>query len=415
MVFTVKDLDEALGAVLSKTLVTEVKNVIGTYEQTKSAKENIKLLTLAHKKEILLETVNFLKSLGTDYPVPIQQLNPDSRLKEDYATDIVSFINLLKPTQCLACSTNYVPTGEDYNESKVKCFICKRPSHHNCYDDAVAKPEIGIVFLCSECISEKTAKDLADTKVPPTPTLTSKPPVFEDVELVDNDKDAPIIDNQPQDDKDCPLYLKRKCPHGLTGKRLVNGKSCPHRHRKLCKYFMQYGPAGCRFKRQCRFLHPHVCENSIKLKTCLNKSCSEFHLKGTQRRAVNASEPNLQQRRQSEPVQPWSQNVFTPHVPETIHQKQNTSQGTKDFLERYLQEMKAEMKEFTRSVIKESLRVEKTPATTSHPSQQPPIEETYQPQQTQRYCYQPQNLPIQNPQFQPMSILIPHQPTNGTV
>ena len=174
MVFTVKDLDEALGAVLSKTPVTEVKNVIGTYDQTKSAKENTKLL-LVHKKEILLETVNFLKSLGTDYPVPIQQLNPDSRLKEDYATDIVSFINLLKPTQCLACSTNYVPTGEDYNESKVKCFICKRPSHHNCYDDTIAKPEIGIVFLCSECISEKTAKDLADAKVPPTPTLTSKP------------------------------------------------------------------------------------------------------------------------------------------------------------------------------------------------------------------------------------------------
>ena len=161
-----------------------------------------------------METVNFLKSLGTDYPVPIQQLNPDSRLKEDYATDIVSFINLLKPTQCLACSTNYVPTGEDYNESKVKCFICKRPSHHNCYDDTIAKPEIGIGFLSSECISEKTAKDLAHAKVPPTPTLTGKPPAFEEVEVVDNDKAAPIIDNHPQDDKDCPLYLKRKCPHG---------------------------------------------------------------------------------------------------------------------------------------------------------------------------------------------------------
>ena len=93
MIF-VKDLDEALGQILTKTGVTDIKTVLGTYDQTKPAKENLRLL-LNHKKDILLETVNFLKTLGTEYPVPIQQINPKSYLKEDYAKDIVSFLSLL--------------------------------------------------------------------------------------------------------------------------------------------------------------------------------------------------------------------------------------------------------------------------------------------------------------------------------
>ena len=28
----------------------------------------------------------------------------------------------------------------------------------------------------------------------------------------------------------CEAYMKRECPHGLTGKRKINGEACPHRH-----------------------------------------------------------------------------------------------------------------------------------------------------------------------------------------
>ena len=49
MAISVQNLEEALGQILSKTGVTDVKNVLGTYDQSKSAKENLKLLQ-NHKK-----------------------------------------------------------------------------------------------------------------------------------------------------------------------------------------------------------------------------------------------------------------------------------------------------------------------------------------------------------------------------
>ena len=115
MVITAKDLDEALGQILAKTVVTDVKNVLGTYDQTKSAKENLRLLQ-NDKKDLLLKTVNILKTLGTEYPVYIHQINPKNYYKEDYANDIISFFKFLKPTQCMTCSENYVPTGDDFEE-----------------------------------------------------------------------------------------------------------------------------------------------------------------------------------------------------------------------------------------------------------------------------------------------------------
>ena len=418
MVFTVNELNEAIGAILSKTGVTDVKNVIGTYDQSKSAKENIKAIIEAHKKDKLFDTVTFLKGLSTDYPVSSQQMNPKSHYKEDYATDIVSFINLLKPTQCLACSTNYVPTGEDYNESQVKCFICSRPSHHNCFNDSNVKPEIGLVFLCSECISEKTAKDLTESaKIAPEPPAIQPPPPNEPNKVIEKDEEETVVDNNINDqrnDKDCPMYLKRLCPHGLTGKRHVNGKPCPYKHRILCRYFMEYGPTGCRYKRQCRFLHPRVCENSLKLKTCLNRSCTEFHLKGTQRKSHSQNDHgnNMHQFRQNDPVKPWMQNTTLNTNSKTTPQQNPPIECTKDFLEKYLQEMKADlMKEFTRSTIQNVWRANTNPATINQ-SQIPHREETYQSQQNHQFFNQPQRLPTQNQQFlnQPMSLQIHHPP-----
>lgn len=383
MAISVQNLEEALGQILSKTGVTDVKNVLGTYDQAKSVKENLRLL-LNHKKDILLETVNFLKTLSTEYPVPIQQINSKSYLKEDYANDIISFLNLLKPTQCLSCSQNYVPTGDDFKENEVKCLICKRPSHHNCYKDSSVNPKIGIVFLCSECLSEKTAKNIEETDKlsPETPAKSStaphRPSKDKDKSKCDTNEDDSDSDDESTDKtkkekkksssgKDCPLYLKRICPHGLTGKRHVNGKPCPDQHRKHCRYFMEYGPSGCRFKGQCRYLHPRLCENSVKLKTCLNKSCTEFHLKGTQRKPPPPNSEPAQQPTQQPTgryIQPWSlekaqseihkQNSTVP----TTYQHSNSSNedSTKDFLEKYLQQIKADLTSFTKSLIEDSLK-----------------------------------------------------------
>ena len=383
MVITAKDLDDALGQILAKTGVTDVKNVLGTYDQTKSAKENLRLLQ-NHKKDLLLETVNFLKTLGTDYPVHIQQINPKSYYKEDYANDIISFLKFLKPTQCLTCSENYVPTGDDFKENQVKCLMCKRPSHHNCYKGCSVNPDIGIVFLCSECLSERTAKDIEESDKqspetrgePSTPKQPTKNSESEDSDTDDDDSDKEPPERKRKkdknkkdtkkdsDDKDCPLYLKRICPHGLTGKRLVNGKPCPHKHRKYCRYFMEYGPSGCRFKGQCRYLHPRLCENSLKLKTCLNKSCTEFHLKGTQRKPTPNSQ-ELHHQPKDKFIQPWTHHqenltseIKTQNSKVDLCQQQppNSDSSTKDFLERYLHQIKADLINHTQKVIQETVQ-----------------------------------------------------------
>ena len=418
MVITAKDLDEALGQILTKTGVTDVKNVLGTYDQSKSAKENLKLLQ-NHKKDLLLETVNFLKTLGTEYPVHIQQINPKSYYKEDYAKDIISFFKFLKPTQCLTCSENYVPTGDDFKENQVKCLMCKRPSHHNCYKDSSVNPEIGIVFLCSECLSERKAKDVEENDKQPLDT-TAKPTTPKGLKKKsqtdsdsDENSDDESCEHKPKkdkyqkdrkkgsDEKDCPLYLKRICPHGLTGKRLVNGKPCPQKHRKYCRYFMEYGPSGCRFKSQCRYLHPRLCENSLKLKTCLNKSCTEFHLKGTQRKPTNNTQETHQQAK-GKNIQPWvhreespTSETNRPNSNVELYQQHpsNNDSATKDFLERYLQQIKADLTNHTQKVIQETLLTSLGHRSLILPQYPAAKEMIQKPPSNQMYQQQPVNPP----------------------
>ena len=132
-------IDTAIGEILAKTSETAIKKVIGSYTHEKSAKENIDQLK-THSRNELSETHKFLKNLGTDYPASAQTLNPTTRTIPKYAEDIVNFIEQLKPTLCTACNENYVPTREDYDEDKVKCFLCKRPSHHECYKEKNINP-----------------------------------------------------------------------------------------------------------------------------------------------------------------------------------------------------------------------------------------------------------------------------------
>ena len=122
---SITDLQESLGQILAKTTETDIKNVIGTYDQKLSALDNTKLLVNGFTREILKDTCSFLKSIGQFYPVQASTLNLKSRNKDEYSSDIVNFIEYLKPVPCLACSTNYVPTTEDFEETNPRCHLCK--------------------------------------------------------------------------------------------------------------------------------------------------------------------------------------------------------------------------------------------------------------------------------------------------
>ena len=375
---SLNDLQESLGQLLAKTSETDIKNVIGYYDQSASAKENIQRIVNNFSRDSLKDTCTFLKSIGQDYPAQAMNISPASRNKDQYASDIVKFIQYLKPVQCLACSTNYVATTEDFDEANPKCNLCKRPSHSVCYKDKSINPEIGIIFICSECLSAKVALELNVQPTDPQPQPPKQPDTAaaKDAEIQDqhNEPSEPKTVDPNQEEKDCPLYLKRQCPHGLTGKRHIEGKPCNFKHRKRCMYHMEHGPSGCRFGTKCRYLHPPYCPNSIKLKMCLNRNCKELHMKGTQRssRSLQTTQQTIptsnrfpswmadnqhenndhfpQSKTTPDRVNPWNaKNKLSPVNKQPHNTDPNTS---RDFLERHLEEMKSDLMSFIRSSIK---------------------------------------------------------------
>ena len=442
MVITSKDLELALGTILGKTSETEVKNVIGAYNQELGVKENIRQLCTSFQRGPLSDTCAFLKSISTEYPVSASNLNSKSRTKEEYASDIVNFIDFLKPTQCLVCKTNYVPTGEDYFEEHAKCFVCRRPSHGDCYDNHNINAQIGVLFVCSECLSIKAATELADDVqkqqlVPQTPKTDHPSP--QDTNVTTEGGNHNGNEETVQEIQDCPLYLKRMCPHGPSGKHLHMGKQCPYKHRRRCIYFTRYGPSGCRFREKCRFLHPIVCQNSLNLSTCLNDSCTNFHLKGT-RRLVNVGreaqipnhatneyrEPNpshqrypaYEDKRESnprKPIQPWGNNQPTPA-------NKNPAINDTDFLEKYLQQMKADLKSDFNSMIQttveqsihqliKALQTTDSQKQTAH-SNQSPYQTVQHPPQSHAPTKAPESLQPTQPQQVPYQFLQPASSQN---
>ena len=382
MVITNDDFDAALGDFLAKATDVSIKNVLGIFDKEKTVSENIANLKDGSSGAALQDTITFLKSNSPEYPVAQQVLSCKNRTKELYSRDIAKFLDLVKPTQCLSCRENYIPAAEQCASDEPKCYLCQRPSHGVCYQDIVIKPELGIIFVCTECISVKAARELT-ADLQKQGEHPSKKPV--DDKLVQTvDKNEQNIEERVsedgktnQDNEDCPLYLKHQCPHGLTGKREIDGNPCPYKHRKRCKYYTEFGPTGCRFGKKCHFLHPAFCQNSLKLKMCLNRNCQELHIKGTQRNANNIPEnrqqsittsnrfpswmaenshANTDLNRESDPksdrLNPWNnQRTHKDKQP-----PQNTElHNSRDFLQRHLEEMKADLMSFIRASITQAV------------------------------------------------------------
>ena len=72
----------------------------------------------------------------------------------------------------------------------------------------------------------------------------------------------------------CKFYKKGIC------KGKLQGDTCPYRHPKACRYYLQ---GWCKKQNKCRFLHPKICRSSETDYTCFNENCGFYHLKGTQR------------------------------------------------------------------------------------------------------------------------------------
>ena len=120
----------------------------------------------------------------------------------------------------------------------------------------------------------------------------------------------------------CQLYKIGKCPHGLSGKTMVNNQQCKFAHPKKCRYYCRHGPnspLGCRKGGSCTFFHPVLCKYSVQKHECTNLECTFTHLKFTKRYTAhpereNISPPNYQK-------SPDSNRRLDPNVPD-VHQSQ---------------------------------------------------------------------------------------------
>ena len=158
---THEDFESALGELLRKATDDSVKNVLGIFDKEKTVPQNIGKLKDGSSGVALQDTISFLKANTPAYPVAQHVLSLKKRNKEEYSKDIAKFLDLVKPTQCLSCKTNYIPAAEECASNEPKCYLCHRPSQGICYKDTVIDPERGVIFVCTECLSVKAAKDLA--------------------------------------------------------------------------------------------------------------------------------------------------------------------------------------------------------------------------------------------------------------
>ena len=86
--------------------------------------------------------------------------------------------------------------------------------------------------------------------------------------------------NAEDEKEDCKSYIEGICPFGMSG------KGCQFKHRKRCPRHCRNGTGrgGCKFGSRCWFLHLKICDNSAKMRICLDLECKKVHLQGTKRR-----------------------------------------------------------------------------------------------------------------------------------
>lgn len=400
-------LDEIIGAVLAQCVDADTKKVLSAFDKDKSRCANIKVISsVKYHKEHLEATSQILRDFTADhFPHAATFFKvPEAKYKSHIATDIVDVILSMAPTQCRVCKATYIATSAANTDSTISCLMCGRKSHTNCFNDYTIDNNAGVVFLCDPCLTKTETATVLENDAP-TSIPSSQPPGSEAVvEEIKHDDDE---DEAAPKDEICPLYRLGTCPHGLRGKKLIDGEPCQYRHPPRCHYFTgKYGtPGGCRLKDRCHFFHPPLCENSVKLKICLKNDCKDFHLPGTKRtlreprqidrREMRTNKENFTHRNPWEPLMLSASQEQAP-MNEPARPDQNA-----DFLA-LLKEIKAGLADTVRSIVREETRATSNPernlpqANSTNQSIQP---QPIQANQTQQY--QPIISANQTQQYQP--------------
>ena len=229
------------------------KKVISAYSPTvkyKTNMQNVKKFDAAH----IEAAATFL---GFKVRADNKKLYKNLQVLSDR---VILKIESLFESTCPDCGETYCNSRTD--TPPLTCYLCMQGSHDcsNVKDkiDPASRPPAGSVWLCFGCLKKNDLAlspnvthltiDVATTAEPDHSAVTEeedKDDKEEEEEEEDTDERvSPRRDRDKSTNKDgpiCEAYKKRKCPHGLTGKRHIEGKPCPNRHPPRCFRWCKHG------------------------------------------------------------------------------------------------------------------------------------------------------------------------------
>ena len=253
----------------------EITTILSCYNYDENAGVIYKQLS-KFKKPQLEDAANYLQQPAIIY-----------KYKDQLIRGIMSRIDSLLLELCRKCEAKY--SIEKDEVPILSCISCGQGCHTECYRDIidVIKSHPGMNFMCHSCEAKFTKEKSNETQ---ENTQTQQ-----DQENFSQEDDIPSHQppHSPQRGREedvpkptCQKYIRGTCPHGISGKKVINGEACFFNHPKRCMKFCRNGPYsryGCDKGRDCEYLHPILCKFSLKFRKCTNLSCKFTHLKFTKR------------------------------------------------------------------------------------------------------------------------------------
>lgn len=220
-------------------------------------------------------------------------------------------LRALLPATCKECGEGYVVDHEPQVPPYFSCFRCFRGSH-DCERNRLLHQTLvalntpsGFVWLCDKCLdvvdpigaprkqrarydsgnSHSAGNQTSDadlSKLAAQALLSSthnSAQAVQDLGSSSNSQDLPH-DPGATPRKLCNNFLNWKCPHGMSGKKLVDGKSCQFLHPRVCNQFRvsgSTGKSGCKKGKECSYFHPAICKTVLSSGSCSTKDCAQFH------------------------------------------------------------------------------------------------------------------------------------------
>ena len=218
--------------------------------------------------------------------------------KDSLVPRIILGVEAHLPSKCSECSEQYTVDFNGSDRPLYHCFMCFQGSHDCSAIKAHWQSEItasidtsllGSIWLCHKC--HQSSNPVKPRKSRCRHDSLPHQEERDTLPKTHHNEDNPQLHQQRETDQTltiCDAYKVGSCPHGISGKKLVNDEICPHRHPKRCKKYCRNGPSGrqgCKRGDSCKFYHPTLCKYSLKKRLCTNDKCKFVHLTGTARKA----------------------------------------------------------------------------------------------------------------------------------